>query len=47
MWKGSEGLGLDGEGKEGAEELFSRWDLIVAANRVKLEAMFRNESPRT
>ena len=43
---------LDGEGKVGAEELFSRRDLIVAANRVqlgwlKLEAMYRNKSPRT
>lgn len=39
---------LDREGKVGAEELFSRRDLIAAANRVqlgwlKLEAMYRYE----
>jgi len=42
---------LDGEGKVGAEELFSRRDLIAAANRVqlgwlKLEAMYRMEPRR-
>lgn len=42
---------LDGEAKTGAEELFSRRDLIAAANRVqlgwlKLEAMYRNKQKR-
>lgn len=42
---------LDREGKVGAMELFSRRDLIVAANRVqlgwlKLEAMYRNKESR-
>ena len=45
-------LRLDGEGKVGAEELFSRRDLIAAANRVqlgwlKLEAMYRAPVRRT
>jgi exodeoxyribonuclease V gamma subunit len=43
---------LDGEGKVGAEEVFSRKDLIAAANRVqlgwlKLEAMYRAPERRT